>query len=130
MTEDDQNGRARTEPASPPADQWEAANADFTVGRVLTQTYRFHEKDFPVRSTLTFLRAWSAAALTEPERVAVTRAVVMIGVDRVHPMLYCRGVPLEPLGATMGSPIAGTTVTWRYDSRGVPVLLTLTVTRG
>ncbi len=120
---------ARTPPELPPAALWAAACRDFEAGRVIAQTYRVNDDDFPVKSTLTFRRAYASAPLTETERASVARAVVMIGVNQVHPMLYCRGVPLEPVGATMGSPLAGVTVTWRLGADGVPVMLTLSVRR-
>lgn len=122
---------ARTQPETPPAADWEAANSEYVRGVYVKLRFETQRGEVIVAQTTTFMRQRTAAALTEWEKRAVDLACVQIGRGIIHPLLNRRQVPLEPVGAWMASPAPGVTLTWRAATgdTDLAVLLTLHVNR-
>lgn len=110
---------------------WAAACADYNLGRVFDGAFPAARGPVVVTQTLTFMRAWTTLPFTEIERRTIIDACVTIGRGHTHPSLCLQGVPREPLGATMGSPIRGVSITWRphWSDPTRTVLLTLDLDR-
>lgn len=118
----------RPGPVAPHGDEWSAAVADYSIGRVVPFRLGLGDDAVEVAATASWVRQWRDVPLTARQRAAVRAACTQIAKDRVHPCLGKRVAPVEPVGETwMASPTSGVTVTWRahWSTPDVPVLMTL-----
>lgn len=121
----------RTPPSTPPAEVWDSAVADYQQGRVLARAFQTQTGRVTASMTLTFMKAWGRAPLSETERIGVQAACVLLARGVEHPMLSATRLPVEPLGARMASPVPGVTITWmpHWSRPDEQVLMSITVER-